>query len=97
VFILTGRKPRLAVIVLAVCRTGYTRVAPTDHFQPSRANALQCGRGCVSAPSCVHSGSVGINHLGHFAFDAQVRPAVRRSSAPRVVTSAPPRRGGRPA
>ncbi|WP_433696821.1 oxidoreductase [Nocardiopsis sp. CA-288880] len=30
--------------------------------------------------------TVGTNHLGHFAFDAQVWPAVRRSSAPRVVT-----------
>ncbi|MFE9707581.1 oxidoreductase [Streptomyces sp. NPDC005930] len=30
--------------------------------------------------------TVGINHLGHFAFNAQVWPAVRRSSAPRVVT-----------
>ncbi|MFJ8703062.1 oxidoreductase [Streptomyces ardesiacus] len=30
--------------------------------------------------------TVGTNHLGHFAFDAQVWPAVRRSPAPRVVT-----------
>ncbi len=30
--------------------------------------------------------TVGTNHLGHFAFDAQVWPAVRRSAAPRVVT-----------
>lgn len=28
----------------------------------------------------------GTNHLGHFAFDAQVWPAVRRSAAARVVT-----------
>ena len=28
----------------------------------------------------------GTNHLGHFAFDAQVWPAVRRSGAARVVT-----------
>ncbi|MFJ6088461.1 oxidoreductase [Streptomyces sp. NPDC092369] len=28
----------------------------------------------------------GTNHLGHFAFDAQVWPAVLRSTAPRVVT-----------
>jgi NAD(P)-dependent dehydrogenase (short-subunit alcohol dehydrogenase family) len=30
--------------------------------------------------------TVGTNHLGHFAFDAQVWPAVRRSTAARVVT-----------
>ncbi|MFD9025743.1 SDR family NAD(P)-dependent oxidoreductase [Streptomyces parvulus] len=30
--------------------------------------------------------TVGTNHLGHFAFKAQVWPAVRRSAAPRVVT-----------
>lgn len=30
--------------------------------------------------------TVGVNHLGHFAFDAQVWPAVRRSKAARVVT-----------
>ncbi|MEU8728672.1 oxidoreductase [Streptomyces tendae] len=30
--------------------------------------------------------TVGTNHLGHFAFNAQVWPAVRRSPAPRVVT-----------
>lgn len=30
--------------------------------------------------------TVGTNHLGHFAFDAQVWPAVLRSPAPRVVT-----------
>ncbi|WP_052851257.1 oxidoreductase [Streptomyces avicenniae] len=30
--------------------------------------------------------TVGTNHLGHFAFDAQVWPAVRRAAAPRVVT-----------
>lgn len=30
--------------------------------------------------------TVGTNHLGHFAFNAQIWPAVRRSTAPRVVT-----------
>lgn len=30
--------------------------------------------------------TVGTNHLGHFAFNAQVWPAVRRSAAARVVT-----------
>lgn len=30
--------------------------------------------------------TVGTNHLGHFAFDAQLWPAVRRSAAARVVT-----------
>jgi NAD(P)-dependent dehydrogenase (short-subunit alcohol dehydrogenase family) len=30
--------------------------------------------------------TIGTNHLGHFAFDAQAWPAVRRSAAPRVVT-----------
>jgi NAD(P)-dependent dehydrogenase (short-subunit alcohol dehydrogenase family) len=30
--------------------------------------------------------TVGTNHLGHFAFDAQVWPAVRRSAAARVIT-----------
>lgn len=30
--------------------------------------------------------TVGTNHLGHFAFNAQVWPAVHRSAAPRVIT-----------
>lgn len=30
--------------------------------------------------------TVGTNHLGHFAFNAQIWPAVSRSAAPRVVT-----------
>ncbi|WP_236573311.1 hypothetical protein [Nocardia caishijiensis] len=30
--------------------------------------------------------TVGTNHLGHFAFDALIWPAVRRSPAARVLT-----------
>ena len=30
--------------------------------------------------------TVGTNHLGHFAFNAQVWPAVYRSAAPRVIS-----------
>ncbi|MEU6289518.1 oxidoreductase [Streptomyces sp. NPDC046988] len=71
---------------LASVRDAATRIAETETVDLLFNNA-----GVMNLPErrTTRDGlemTVGTNHLGHFAFDAQVWPAVRRSSAPRVVT-----------
>ncbi|WP_309485378.1 SDR family NAD(P)-dependent oxidoreductase [Streptomyces sp. WELS2] len=71
---------------LSSVRDAATRIAETETVDLLFNNA-----GVINLPErrTTHDGfemTVGTNHLGHFAFDAQVWPAVRRSSAPRVVT-----------
>ncbi|UCM86629.1 oxidoreductase [Streptomyces marincola] len=71
---------------LSSVRDAATRVAETETVDLLLNNA-----GVMNLPErrTTRDGfemTVGTNHLGHFAFDAQVWPAVRRSSAPRVVT-----------
>ncbi|MFG3250923.1 oxidoreductase [Streptomyces sp. NPDC048187] len=71
---------------LASVRDAATRIAETETVDLLLNNA-----GVMNLPErrTTRDGlemTVGTNHLGHFAFDAQVWPAVRRASAPRVVT-----------
>ncbi|MEU9592308.1 oxidoreductase [Streptomyces sp. NPDC048193] len=71
---------------LSSVRAAATRIAETETIDLLLNNA-----GVMNLPErrTTHDGlemTVGTNHLGHFAFDAQVWPAVRRSSAPRVIT-----------
>ncbi|MFJ9553968.1 oxidoreductase [Nocardiopsis sp. NPDC101807] len=71
---------------LSSVRDAATRVAQTETVDLLFNNA-----GVMNLPErrTTRDGfemTVGTNHLGHFAFDAQVWTAVRRSSAPRVVT-----------
>ncbi|MFG3157326.1 oxidoreductase [Streptomyces sp. NPDC048219] len=71
---------------LSSVRAAATRIAETETIDLLLNNA-----GVMNLPKrrTTHDGlemTVGTNHLGHFAFDAQVWPAVRRSSAPRVIT-----------
>ncbi|MFF8883339.1 oxidoreductase [Streptomyces flaveolus] len=71
---------------LSSVRDAATRIAETETVDLLFNNA-----GVMNLPErrTTHDGlemTVGTNHLGHFAFNAQVWPAVRRSSAPRVVT-----------
>ncbi|WP_329127153.1 oxidoreductase [Streptomyces sp. NBC_01465] len=71
---------------LASVREAATRVAETETIDLLFNNA-----GVMNLPErqTTRDGfemTVGTNHLGHFAFDAQIWPAVRRSAAPRVIT-----------
>ncbi|MET9594516.1 oxidoreductase [Streptomyces sp. NPDC006516] len=71
---------------LSSVRDAATRIAETETVDLLFNNA-----GVMNLPErrTTHDGlemTVGTNHLGHFAFDALLWPAVRRSSAPRVVT-----------
>ncbi|MEW2265148.1 oxidoreductase [Streptomyces sp. NPDC047853] len=71
---------------LASVRDAATRIAETETVDLLFNNA-----GVMNLPErrTTRDGlemTVGTNHLGHFAFNAQVWPAVRRASAPRVVT-----------
>ncbi|MFB6769582.1 oxidoreductase [Streptomyces sp. NPDC056337] len=71
---------------LSSVRDAAIRIAETETVDLLFNNA-----GVMNLPErrTTHDGlemTVGTNHLGHFAFDAQVWPAVRRSSAPRVIT-----------
>ncbi|WP_063060744.1 oxidoreductase [Nocardia sienata] len=71
---------------LASVRSAARRIAETETIDLLFNNA-----GVMNLPTrrTTRDGlemTVGTNHLGHFAFDAQVWPAVRRSPAARVVT-----------
>jgi len=71
---------------LASIREAATRIAATETVDLLINNA-----GVMNLPQrqSTRDGfemTVGTNHLGHFAFDAQVWPAVRRAAAARVVT-----------
>jgi NAD(P)-dependent dehydrogenase (short-subunit alcohol dehydrogenase family) len=71
---------------LSSVRDAATRIAETETVDLLLNNA-----GVMNLPQrrTTRDGlemTVGINHLGHFAFNAQIWPAVRRSPAPRVVT-----------
>lgn len=71
---------------LASVRSAARRIAETESIDLLFNNA-----GVMNVPTrrTTRDGfemTVGTNHLGHFAFDAQVWPAVRRSAAARVVT-----------
>ncbi|GAB3209486.1 oxidoreductase [Marinactinospora thermotolerans] len=71
---------------LSSIRDAATRIAETETIDLLFNNA-----GVMNLPErqLTRDGfemTVGTNHLGHFAFDAQVWPAVRRSPTPRVVT-----------
>jgi NAD(P)-dependent dehydrogenase (short-subunit alcohol dehydrogenase family) len=71
---------------LASVRSAAQRIAETETIDSLINNA-----GVMNLPTrqSTRDGfemTVGTNHLGHFAFDAQIWPAVRRSAAARVVT-----------
>ncbi|MFI8487444.1 oxidoreductase [Streptomyces rubrogriseus] len=71
---------------LSSVRDAATRIAETETVDLLFNNA-----GVMNLPErrTTHDGlemTVGTNHLGHFAFNAQVWPAVRRSTAARVIT-----------
>ncbi|WP_280302320.1 SDR family NAD(P)-dependent oxidoreductase [Nocardia abscessus] len=71
---------------LASVRSAAQRIAETETIDLLFNNA-----GVMNLPTrqSTRDGfemTVGTNHLGHFAFDAQIWPAVRRSAAARVVT-----------
>jgi len=71
---------------LASIREAATRIAATETVDLLINNA-----GVMNLPQrqSTRDGfemTVGTNHLGHFAFDAQVWPALRRAAAARVVT-----------
>ncbi|GAA1452101.1 SDR family NAD(P)-dependent oxidoreductase [Nocardiopsis tropica] len=71
---------------LSCVRDAATRIAETETVDLLFNNA-----GVMNLPErrTTRDGfemTVGTNHLGHFPFDAQVWPAVRRASEPRVVT-----------
>lgn len=77
---------RLDLADLSSIRDAATRIAETETIDLLFNNA-----GVMNLPErqLTRDGfemTVGTNHLGHFAFDAQVWPAVRRSAAPRVIT-----------
>ncbi|WP_344285291.1 oxidoreductase [Streptomyces hebeiensis] len=71
---------------LSSVREAATRIAETETIDLLFNNA-----GVMNLPErqTTHDGfemTFGTNHLGHFAFDAQLWPALRRSTAPRVIT-----------
>nr|PPQ61920.1 oxidoreductase [Streptomyces sp. QL37] len=82
---------RTGTLVLDLSDLSSVREAATRITETETVDLLFNNAGVMNLPErrTTHDGlemTVGTNHLGHFAFDAQVWPAVRRSSAPRVVT-----------
>ncbi|MGW8744565.1 oxidoreductase [Streptomyces sp. NPDC055794] len=82
---------RTDTLVLDLADLSSVRDAATCIAETETVDLLFNNAGVMNLPErrTTHDGlemTVGTNHLGHFAFDAQVWPALRRASAPRVVT-----------
>jgi NAD(P)-dependent dehydrogenase (short-subunit alcohol dehydrogenase family) len=84
-------KAKTATLVLDLSDLDSIRDAGTRIAETETVDLLINNAGVMNLPQrqTTRDGfemTFGTNHLGHFAFDAQVWPALRRSAAPRVVT-----------
>ncbi|MFJ5280936.1 oxidoreductase [Streptomyces parvulus] len=82
---------RTDTLVLDLADLSSVREAATRIAETETVDLLVNNAGVMNLPErrTTRDGlemTVGTNHLGHFAFNAQIWPAVRRSAAPRVVT-----------
>jgi NAD(P)-dependent dehydrogenase (short-subunit alcohol dehydrogenase family) len=87
-----GAKAEVATVQLNLASLASVRAAAEElRAVHQRVDILVNNAGVMNLPSRQVTGdgfemTVGTNHLGHFAFDALVWPAIRRSGAARVVT-----------
>jgi NAD(P)-dependent dehydrogenase (short-subunit alcohol dehydrogenase family) len=84
-------KAELETLVLNLADLASVRAAASRIAETETVDLLVNNAGVMNLPQrqTTRDGfemTFGTNHLGHFAFDAQVWPAVRRSNAARVVT-----------
>ena len=84
-------KAELETLVLDLADLASVREAASRIAETETVDLLVNNAGVMNLPQrqTTRDGfemTFGTNHLGHFAFDAQVWPAVRRSPAARVVT-----------